>query len=298
MRSIFVFIILLSSAVRAQEKKVAVTENGKPYLVKTIEAGETLSSVSRHYNITSKDLAGFNKLDVAAGLKKGQAIKVPLTNTNLLLEECANCSKVYYKVPPKEGLFRIAANFNNIGLPGLKTLNNLTEDNVAIGQLLLVGFLKEGESQAIPVMVDRAEKIEVVSPQKDVVIKVEDVNHIKKKVLNGGMTEGNLPTPELLRSAFASQYLDKMGSNINGTSGIFKSTSGWNDNKYYVLMSNVAPGTIVKVVATTTNKALYAKVLGELPPMKQNDSIVVRISNAAAAVLGGGEEDMGVVVSY
>jgi|SRR5688572_6636228 len=74
--------------------------------------------------------------------------------------------------------------------------------------------------------------------------------------------------------------------NATVTSGIFKTTSGWQDAKYYLLIDGVATGTIIKVTNPENNKAIYAKVLGEMNGIRQNQGLDVRISNAAASTLG------------
>ena len=76
-----------------------------------------------------------------------------------------------------------------------------------------------------------------------------------------------------------------------GQGAIFKSTSGWQDAKYYALMNNVSPGTIVRITNPSTGKVIYAKVLGEIPPGKENEGLLVRISNAAAAELMVNEKE-------
>lgn len=87
--------------------------------------------------------------------------------------------------------------------------------------------------------------------------------------------------------AFAAVFKDQAKANnqTTGLAGIFKSTSGWKDGKYYVLMNKVTPGTIVKITSVSTNRVVYAKVLGEIPPGKENDGLLIRISNAASAQL-------------
>jgi hypothetical protein len=70
-----------------------------------------------------------------------------------------------------------------------------------------------------------------------------------------------------------------------GDASIFKTISGWEDKKYYVLMNEVAEGTIVQIV-TPNNKTICAKVLGPLPNVKSEESLVLRMSNSAAAALG------------
>ena len=72
----------------------------------------------------------------------------------------------------------------------------------------------------------------------------------------------------------------------NPVYGIFKSSSGWQDGKYYILMNDVVPGTIVKLTLNETGKTVYAKVLGAVPPGKESEGMALRLSNAGAAALG------------
>ena len=96
---------------------------------------------------------------------------------------------------------------------------------------------------------------------------------------------------------FKTQY-DAVGKSASGVSGTFKSTSGWNDGKYYALMNNVPVGTIVRVNFPSTNKIIYAKVLGTLPDMKESQGLTIRISDAAATELGAGNAKFTVDVKY
>ena len=83
------------------------------------------------------------------------------------------------------------------------------------------------------------------------------------------------------------------------TSGIFKTTSGWVDNKYYLLIDKVQPGTIVKITNPANSKIIFAKVLGEMSSIKQNDGLNIRISSAGASALEIAEDDKFIVkVNY
>lgn len=95
-------------------------------------------------------------------------------------------------------------------------------------------------------------------------------------------------SPHFNGGAFKSDFSDG-GKSANGQAGIFKSSSGWQDGKYYALMNNVTVGTIIKVSDASTGKSVYAKVLGQLPEMKESAGLTVRLSNAAAAELGEGD---------
>ena len=83
------------------------------------------------------------------------------------------------------------------------------------------------------------------------------------------------------------------------TSGIFKTTSGWVDMKYYLLIDGVQPGTIIKVTNPANNKYIFAKVLGEMTGIRQNERLDIRISSAGASALQISEEDKFIVkVTY
>ncbi|MGZ5190447.1 MAG: hypothetical protein ACXWCZ_05470, partial [Flavisolibacter sp.] len=83
------------------------------------------------------------------------------------------------------------------------------------------------------------------------------------------------------------------------SAGIFKTASGWQDYKYYALMDKVEPGTIVRIINPTNSKTIYAKVLGEMSGIRQNQGYDVRISNAAASALDVTETDKFIIrVNY
>jgi len=96
---------------------------------------------------------------------------------------------------------------------------------------------------------------------------------------------------------FKSMYSGS-GKSTAGNAGIFRSTSGWKDGKYYALMNNVPVGTIVKVTNSSTNKSVFAKVLGQLPDMKESVGLTIRLSDAAAAELGSDLGKFYVDVAY
>jgi hypothetical protein len=105
------------------------------------------------------------------------------------------------------------------------------------------------------------------------------------------------PAPHFNGGRFKRDFTDG-GRSVMGQAGIFKSTSGWQDGKYYALINNVPVGAIVKITDQATGKSVYAKVLGQLPDMRESAGLTVRLSNAAAAELGEREGRFGVGVSY
>jgi hypothetical protein len=96
----------------------------------------------------------------------------------------------------------------------------------------------------------------------------------------------NTSAPADYKGGFFRKQYNESGKVTTGNAGLFKSTSGWSDGKYYALMNNVPIGTIVKITFSSTNKSIYAKVLGQLPEMKESVGLSVRLSDAAASELG------------
>ena len=90
--------------------------------------------------------------------------------------------------------------------------------------------------------------------------------------------------------AFKKLYDDQQGSKTSvtesGISGVFKSTSGWQDGKYYCFHNTAPAGTIVKITNTINGKSIYAKVLDLIPDINQNAGLILHLSNSAAEELG------------
>jgi hypothetical protein len=105
------------------------------------------------------------------------------------------------------------------------------------------------------------------------------------------------PAPHFNGGAFRADFADG-GHSATGPAGVFKSTSGWQDGKYYALMNNGTIGAIVKITDPASGKSVYAKILGQLPDMKESAGLTIRISNAAAAELGVGEGRFNAQVNY
>ena len=102
---------------------------------------------------------------------------------------------------------------------------------------------------------------------------------------------------------FKADYLKMVNPNLayekTFASGIFKTDRGWNDGKYYLLMDNAAPGSLVKLTNPANNKVVYAKVLGKMKGIQYSEGFDIRISEAAAQKLQLGNTDkFNVTVTY
>lgn len=276
-----------------------------------VEAKETWYSVGRLYNLNPKEIAPFNNTDLNAGLKIGQDLKIPLLPANFSQDEKKAGDEVlvpvYHTVAEGEWMFRVSTNHNKVPLEKLEKWNGITRTQIRPGMQLVVGFLKvKRELSALAsgaVQSTAGTQPKQVSQPKAPIPPPQEVKTVSESTASSKPVEKPAPVPVLKQEElpasgsinynggfFKSTY--KNGSKTtSGAATVFRSTSGWQDGKYYALMDNVAVGTIVQIKHTGTNKVVYAKILGQLSAIKENAGLVIRLSNAAAAELGAGNGD-------
>lgn len=312
MRRIVLLVVLLMGMMSVHAQRYKVLKSGSQlYINHTIAAKETLYSLGRMYHLSPKVIAQANKMKADAGLTTGKKIKIPLKKENFVQHAAkgnAALEPVYYTIKKGDNLSRVSKGFNKVKEADLKKWNNLKKNMVKPGQELIIGFLKvSDESPAVateppskPHTTRRAPETskpsgkEVdsgntsTSNRKPMPVVATTDDTARKTVVPE--TEKDMSAAAMApdESYFAANYSVNAGNaqekKITGTAATFKSTSGWTDKKYYVLISEVSPETIVKI--TANGKTVYAKVLEALPDLKDNKNVLCRISNAAASVLG------------
>ena len=96
-------------------------------------------------------------------------------------------------------------------------------------------------------------------------------------------------------SFFASQKKLASFQTLEGTAAVFKSISGWDDQKFYILTNQLPIGTIVRIT-TPELKSICAKVINSLPEV--GNAVQYRLNDAAAAILGIYNKTFKVSVTY
>jgi len=111
--------------------------------VHVVNGGETLYEIGQKYNLTSKELKSWNNL-ATNNIRPNQELKlIPKTINapkNLPSEFSAKGGAIYtskHVVNTKENLFRIADRYD-LTVSELKAVNNLSNDDITIGQELVL----------------------------------------------------------------------------------------------------------------------------------------------------------------
>lgn len=315
-----VFIFFTFCAIAQPSELMVKTGNQGLYLDHKVAPKEGLYAIGRLYSVNPKYISLYNKISIDAGLAIGQVLQIPLTDTNFNQGSYTG-TPVYYQVNTGNTLPEIGKLANNVALQKLRDWNGLQNDRVSPGTKLIVGFLNSKEMAALainnsikkqasdPQLIADEQKVKNEAPEDNAGLQqvsgnINAVNDLANRRENapGILPEKNTPIAAVSRdmatgSVQAEQGYFKTSFDVQAkrnpatkdatvTSGIFKTNSGWQDAKYYMLIDKVPTGTIVKLINPGNNTAVYAKVLGQMDGIRQNEGLDIRISNAAAAALG------------
>ena len=95
----------------------------------TVNKGDSLYSIAKKYNTTVSELMKINNLN-SINLSIGQILKIPNGTTN-------NNTEIIYIVQKGDSLYQIAKKYNTT-IDIIKRKNNLNNNNLAIGQQLII----------------------------------------------------------------------------------------------------------------------------------------------------------------
>ena len=152
------FVILTFKANALKIDSIRVENlNGKNTIIHKVEAKESYYSIARKYKVSPQSIIQFNSnrtLQIGTILRvpTDRAYSIPKNEPAVLRSEIKPIAKmaiVEYKVGPKEYLLLIARKFNTT-VEDLKILNNLTSNNLSVGQILKVPYGTAVEKVSAP----------------------------------------------------------------------------------------------------------------------------------------------------
>jgi hypothetical protein len=278
--SLFVFI---SIPIAAQQLKANVVQE-VGCLPVMVPVFENMEQLAHQWQIPQHLLEKVNK---ALNGRTGESVLVnmPLTD-KLITSACEGCLPVVHQVQKGEGLYRIGLWYGNISSSVLKKMNRLRSDALQPGQEMVVGYLPDTLMAALQ------------NGRRETFAQSEEVTGLKDSVLIGKVPP-TMKEPERAvliyegEGVFRAEYKqgEERVDRKKMKTATFKSESGWEDGRFYLLSNQIRSGVVVKITNPFNGAYLYAKVVGPMPDMKQNAGLQLRLSNAAAIKLGFNSED-------
>lgn len=235
-------------------------------------------------------LKAYNKISSADPTATPSSIRIPLSASNLITNKTS--LPVFHVVEKGDNLYRLNLQYFSPGIPRIKEWNQLKSETLKDGDMVVVGYLGGNEplanTNSAVVLPSMAASTPVAAAPAAV-----EVAPVKQVVAIPQVTAAEGYYAAQFSAALPAQQLLE----ISGTGGLFKSITGWGDKRYYVLMNEVVPGSIVRITVDQV-KYICARVLGPIPENKPNKGLLVRLSNAAAAALGVSEMMFTATVNY
>ena len=269
-----------------------------------VTKSETLYSIGREYNVTVDELKAWNNLTTDAislgdrllvAAPAGAAVATGSTNANTaaVAEPGSNpldyAGKVIHTVQSKETLYSISRLFDTTE-EQIKAWNNLSTNNLAIGQKLIVGINKGMVGRAGEERLIRDGNTEEAPP---------DYQYNRNPV---SISQIGDPSQSELKDATAEK-----GSSSNSSSSVRKMTElgmamvindSVNTKKYLALHRTAPIGTIMQVHNEMNNLSVFVRVVGVLPPTGENDKVLIKLSQKAFEKLGAYDDKFPVRLTY
>ncbi|RTL51067.1 MAG: LysM peptidoglycan-binding domain-containing protein [Sphingobacteriales bacterium] len=310
------FLLFVFAAMHAQTNNHTIEH--------VIKKGETLSALAHQYHTTVGDIMRLNGMNSKSILRIGEKVKIPVkgvvvaqkpvvaTSGTAAVQEQTQNNTTIHIVAPKETLYAIGKKYK-VSVAQIQQWNHFNTTNIHTGQQLTIGA-NATQQPVVPKVAEpiiQPSNIPAITPAKPAPSNTTSsvpANQNTKQNASATVVDNNAPknqvisvnnttnTDNIPAGGFFTDYYKQTGQSISGDASIFKTASGWMDKKYYVLINNIPEGTIVRI--ESNQKVVYAKVLGALPNIKEDDGLLLRISNAAAAVLGMADKRFPVTVQY
>ena len=339
-------------------------KSGKRFILHRVDQGQTLYAIARRYGRSVADVKAANS-DLNESVRYDQVVRIPIPDGALSRKEAKAVDKAIRKeeeqvereakitnsanlpatanagkntkksddparagihvVEPGQTLYSLAVRY---GVPqaDVRKWNNLANDNVLIGQALIVSEkayqVRSPATTPAPVPTKPADAPTRPTPVKSTEIRPVPTTRPDPKpdrpaprnpdesVANNRRTDGTTTTDrptgtkpaevefvELPRAGNDAP-MPMRGRRVS-SSGIAEIIDGADDSGKYLALHRTAPiGTLVQVRNEFNNQSLWVKVIGRLPDTGVNDKILVKLSTQAFAKLSPDDRRFRAEVSY
>jgi LysM repeat protein len=279
--------------------------------IHTVEPKETLYSISKTYNISVEELKQWNNIQ-GNSINTGDRIRVSepagqssaattttastststprtgtsaSTTTNPIAQQTQNrinfSGKIVHTVEEQETLFSIAKMYDT-NVAQIREWNQLSTDNLGIGQKLVVGTAKGLPSRSTDRVVRNGVEEE----------KPKEYGYNANPM---SITQIGDPSQEELET----NTLDRASVRKITEMGMAMSIDDSLNTKKYLALHRTAPiGTIMQVHNEMNNLSVFVRIVGKLPATGSNDKVLIKLSRKAYEKLGAYSEKVPVRLTY
>jgi LysM repeat protein len=287
-------------------------KNGKVFVQHRVEPKETLYALSRKYGVSVAQIVDSNP-SVETTINIGQIVLIPrkYAAAPAAIQQTAAApaasnrtftvnsrGEKLHQVEPQQTLYSISR-MHNVKVDDIKRWNNLPDNTISVGALLVVG-----KGQAVP-----SKNPIYVSESDDAIAKdstVETAVASTETVPTTSPANQHIvltpqpATPTPVTTVAADDDVDAVsGAKKIVQTGMAEMIDPKADTNKYLALHKTAPvGTIMQVKNAMNDQVVYVRVIGKLPDTGASDNVVVRLSKKACQKLGAIDQKFRVELSY
>lgn len=311
-----------ADSVRTEKRK------GKVFVVHQVDEKETLYSLSKRYKTTVAKIIEFNELE-GNSIDFGQVLTIPYGDgiesqpISDKEEMAKSAGKNIHVVAKGETLYSISRQYQ-LSVEELKSMNNLSDNNLALGMGLVVsseipepsenskgspgevsGQIDTYLNQFEKYLVQTGETLQGISTKLgNSVDSLKRWNDLSSHYLKIGQELLYKPSPKdttihsIQPKETGRTEIDGRGFERVFEEGIVAVIEDMDTKKFLALHRKLPIGTNLEVRNLMNNQVVHVKVVGILPKTGLNKNVLVRISQPAYDQLGILDKKARVEVSY
>lgn len=221
---------LAEAVVKAVASYIGVPYTSKTDEYYTVVKGDSLWSIANKFNTTVANLKSLNNLSSNL-LRIGQKLKINATKVDQPNE--------YYTVKKGDTLYSIATK-NNLSVPELKALNNLTSDNLSVGQILLIKKVPKENTNVTTYTIKSGDTLYSIAKKYNTTVNaITTLNNLTSNTLSIGQT---LKIPVSTQNTNEKTYTVKSGDTLYSIARKYNTTVSELINRNNLKTSNLSIG--------------------------------------------------------
>lgn len=279
-------------------------EAGKTFVLYKVEPKQTLFSIVKRYGSSVAEFKIANP-GIPEAINVGQTIRIPykgiVVNSMPVVVKPPSVPVTVPTTPPLttevvkmvshvvesgQGLYAVATKYK-ITMSDLRKWNNLTTDQLATGQVLIVDSREY----------ERAKKAGEL-PAKGEIVKVEDSNLGNNNATTTTQKSGNESTETSQTKNSTETLKTTSGYRKTVETGLAELIDVEDKSGKYLGLHRSAPmGTLVNVKNSSNGQSIWVKIVGKLPDVG-SDKVIIKLSPRAFEKLNPSDKRIRAEISY
>lgn len=266
------------------------------YTMHIVKFGETLNKIAKKYNVSIDEILQVNPSLTANSINPEQIIRIPKKNINATTSslstkniqnnkvkdevDAVKLNKKTHEVQQGQTLYSISKMYG-VTVDELRKWNDLSDNNIKIGSLLIVGNETAQPIKSKPEIQTPAKKVTQPTPEPIVAkeqLASDETENTEADTEKPDIQASDNANQKELSLIYKQQTTNKQLSAVKGTGAPMTTTLGAMESVYFAMHKTLPIGTVLKIKNLVNSKIVYAKVIGKLPDTDENKHVIVRYS--------------------